>query len=90
MKVQDFKNNRIMVVDDDEFCISASKSLLNGLGIDVLHQVDFCIDGGEAVDTLIESYKNGLSYKLIFTDFKMTKMDGIEATMKMRKYLKES
>jgi hypothetical protein len=29
------KNNRILVVDDEEFCISAMKALLFKLGIDI-------------------------------------------------------
>ena len=31
----------------------------------------------------------GISYKIIFTDFSMPNMNGIEATKKMRKYLDE-
>jgi len=33
------------------------------------------------------AYENGLRYKIIFTDFNMPEMDGIEATTKIRKYL---
>ena len=39
------------------------------------------MDGQEAIDTLINSYQNGLSYQIIITDFKMPKIDGIEATI---------
>jgi CheY-like chemotaxis protein len=31
----------------------------------------------------------GMRYKIIFTDFSMPNMNGIEATKKMRKYLHE-
>ena len=44
-KIQDYKNKRIMVIDDEEFCISATRALLEVLGIDTKHHVDFCMDG---------------------------------------------
>jgi CheY-like chemotaxis protein len=34
-----------MVVDDEEFCISAMKAMMGLLGIDIEHHVDFCING---------------------------------------------
>jgi hypothetical protein len=40
-----YKNNRIMVVDDEEFCIASMKSMLFSAGVDTEHQVDFCITG---------------------------------------------
>jgi CheY-like chemotaxis protein len=44
-----YKNTRILVVDDEEFCISTMKSYLSQLGINVDSQVDFCINGEEAI-----------------------------------------
>ena len=43
-----FKNNRIMVVDDEEFCISSMRAILHSQGINVDYQVDYCINGKEA------------------------------------------
>ena len=76
-----------MVTDDEEFCISMVKSMLTHMGIDISHQVDFCISGLDAVNMLKERYSTGMAYKLILTDFKMPVMDGIEATGLMRKML---
>ena len=76
-----------MVIDDEEFCIAAMKSMLFSVGADTQHQVDFCITGQEGLDQLIASTKLGLSYKIIFTDFNMPVMDGIEATKRIRSYL---
>ena len=76
-----------MVIDDEEFCLSATKALLNMHGIDIDHHVDFCIDGQEALDTFIKSYEYGIRYKLILTDFKMPQMDGIEVTKRVHRYL---
>ena len=78
-----------MVVDDEEFCIASMRALLGKAGIDTAYQVDYCITGLEALKQLKQSYEAGLSYKLILTDFNMPEMDGIEATLKMRKYLAE-
>ena len=65
------------------------KAMLFRAGIDTEYQVDFCITGQEAFDQLIASTNLGLSYKVIFTDFNMPVMDGIQATKKMRAYLTE-
>jgi CheY-like chemotaxis protein len=44
-----FFKNRILVVDDEEFCLTSTRTILEKLGIDVARQVDFCISGEEAV-----------------------------------------
>ena len=49
-----------MVVDDEEFCITAMKSMLSLIGIDTDHVVDFCINGQEAVDMVDKVYSKGL------------------------------
>lgn len=41
---------RIMVVDDEEFCLTTLKFILFNVGIDTEKQVDFCITGLEALD----------------------------------------
>jgi CheY-like chemotaxis protein len=76
-----------MVVDDEEFCIASMKSMLYSSGADTEYQVDFCITGQEALDQLIFATSIGFTYKVIFTDFNMPVMDGINATKKMRAYL---
>jgi CheY-like chemotaxis protein len=47
---QKYEHCRVMVVDDEEFCIEAMKAMLFRAGIDTEHQVDFCISGKEALD----------------------------------------
>ena len=56
---EQYKKNRIMVVDDEEFCISAMKILLNSFGINN-HQIDFCINGKEAVDIFKKQKQKGI------------------------------
>ena len=78
-----------MVIDDEEFCIAAMQAMLGLLGIDTAHQVDFCINGKEAIKIVTDSYKKGFKYNMIFTDFQMPIMDGTTATKKIRQVLKE-
>ena len=86
---QHFISDRMLIVDDEEFCISAMRAVLFSIGMNVEYQVDYCITGKEALEQLQKTYQHGMSYQLIFTDFNMPVMNGIEATFKMRKYLQE-
>ena len=81
--------NRILIVDDEEFCISAMKVILEHVGINLEHQLDFCISGKECLDQIKDAYRNKMSYKVIFTDFSMPVMGGIESTILIRKFLSE-
>ena len=47
-----YKSNRIMVVDDEEFCQASMKAILFKAGIDIKKQVDCFIDGQEALDQI--------------------------------------
>lgn len=78
-----------MVIDDEEFCITAVKQMLSIIGISIENQVDFCFCGQDAVDKLIERYDNGMQFKLILTDYKMPIMDGVQVTKKVRAHLKD-
>ena len=69
-----------MVIDDEEFCLTMMKSILFRVGIDVENRVDFCITGLEAVEQIKDSLQIGVKYQMIFTDFNMPIMSGIEAT----------
>jgi CheY-like chemotaxis protein len=75
--IETFKKNRIMVVDDEEFCIASMRTILQKAGVNVVHQVDFCINGMEAYQQVEEGLGAGLIHRLIFTDFNMPKMNGI-------------
>ena len=77
------------MVDDEEFCISTMKALLFNLEIDIDIQVDFCINGLEALNHIKDAYKHGLSYKVILTDFSMPIMDGIESTRQIKIHLRQ-
>jgi CheY-like chemotaxis protein len=63
------------------------RAVLHSLGINVDFQTDFCIHGKEAFNQVKKTYESGMRYSIIFTDFSMPVMDGIEATKKIRAYL---
>ena len=75
-----YSKNRVLVVDDEEFCLSTMKALFKQLNFDFEKQCDFCIDGKEAIDQVKNAYQIGMSYKLILTDFSMPVVDGIESS----------
>lgn len=72
--------HRILVVDDEEFCLFSMKALLILCGVDVARRVDFCFGGQQAIDKVKNTYSNQGSYQLILTDFSMPIVDGIETT----------
>jgi YesN/AraC family two-component response regulator len=43
--------NRIMVVDDEEFCLESVRVVLQKADVD-MSRVDFCINGEEALTTV--------------------------------------
>ena len=88
-KMEASNQKRILVVDDEEFCLEATRQMLIKAGIDVENLVDFCIDGEEMVRTVKAAAGYQISYKLILTDFSMPKLNGIEATQDVRKYFNE-
>ena len=68
------------MVDDEEFCIAIMKAILESCGFNSLYEIDFCINGQESVEKVMEAYKHGMTYGIIFTDFSMPVLNGIEAT----------
>ena len=87
IKLNQTRHKRILVVDDEEFCISTMQIMLTMAGLDTENQVDFCISGQEAIDSVTRAYDNGLTYRLILTDFSMPVMDGLQATRLIRDHL---
>ena len=84
MQMRLHQANRILVVDDEEFCISSMKSIFAGARVDVENNVDFCINGQEAVNHIKDSSNAGITFSIIFTDFSMPVMNGIDACKAIR------
>jgi uncharacterized protein YrzB (UPF0473 family) len=49
-KLKKFGKDRILLIDDEEFCISSMRVMLFKLGQDVQNQVDYCMNGQEACE----------------------------------------
>ena len=78
---------RILVVDDEEFCLASIRFMLGQLGVDIDNKVDFAIDGKEALLTLKQSYSMAMTYSIIFSDISMPVMNGYESTQAIRDFL---
>ena len=78
-----------MIVDDEEFCIVTMKVIFESCGFKSDYEIDYCINGQESVEKVIEAYEHGMTYGMIFTDFSMPILDGIDATKQIRNYLND-
>ena len=77
------------MADDEEFCISSMHVLLKKTGFDTEKMLDVCINGEELVKIVKVGFETGINYKVIFTDFSMPGVDGIEATRQIRLFFDE-
>ena len=83
-----FRENRVLVTDDEEFCIASMKAMISKVGLDVQNRLDVCFTGLQMINLVKQSYEIGITYKLIFTDISMPGMDGIEAVKQIRDHFK--
>ena len=74
----DFTGKRVLLVEDVEVNREIAKAVLSETGLDV----EDASDGSDAVDIFAQSEKN--YYDLILMDIQMPKMNGYEATKKIR------
>ena len=70
---------RVLLADDDEVFLETAKDTLLSIGA----KADIARDGSEAVDMVSQK----TDYKVIILDWKMKKMDGIEAARQIRSKL---
>lgn len=77
---------RMLVVDDDEqLCISASKAL-KAIGV----QADWTLDGESAVQMVEKKHMQHDEYQIILLDWKLPGMNGIRTAKEIRKRLEEN
>ena len=77
-------NQRILLLDDEEFCLTGLKVILQAIGVDTKAKVDLCISASEALQHLKAAKTLGITYSLILTDIQMPGMSGIEFTKQAR------
>jgi two-component system sensor histidine kinase/response regulator len=84
------KKDRILVVDDEEFCLTSLIKLISKTGFDSINRIDQLINGREALELVQTSFTHGVTFKLILTDFSMPEMDGLESTRLIRQFYSDN
>ena len=79
-KISELGSFRVLVVDDNSSAREILSSMLSGFGL----RVDQADNGSEAID-MINMASEKDAYELIIMDWKMPKLDGIEATRLIQK-----
>jgi CheY-like chemotaxis protein len=67
-KVKKLGNRRVLVIDDEEFTLSALDSILRILKVNVDDTVDFAMSGKEALELVKQLHNYDIRYCLILTD----------------------
>lgn len=75
MNEEDFKNKKILVVDDEESNRQLINLFLTKYGI----KIDFCDNGRDAIEMVIEN-----EYDLVLMDIQMPEIDGVQAIKAIR------
>ena len=83
------KKDRVMIVDDEEFCLSSIQGMIEKTGFDFEQRVDFSMTGLQALTKVKDSFLKGVTYKLILMDFNMPEMDGLESTLQIRNFFQQ-
>ena len=89
-KLQENFSDRILVVDDEEFCLTGIKVILKCIGIDVAKRVDTAMSGVDALEIVKSAQVLDVRHTLIITDIQMPMMDGIQFTRGAREYYQKS
>lgn len=69
------RGTRVLVVDDDDFCLELARSVLEEIGVNVIT----VSSGFVALDVL-----KSVTFDCVFMDYEMPIMNGIETTLKIR------
>lgn len=77
---KEFEDLKILVADDDVDICEYTTLILNRIGI----QASWVLSGEKAVEATIDAYEKGESYDVIFLDWVMPQVDGMEATRRIR------
>ncbi|WED22896.1 response regulator [Vibrio sp. JC009] len=80
--MEDIRSMPILIVDDSP---TACEILLN-LALSLNFDVDVAHSGSEALDKIVRAEMEKRPYKMIFTDWKMPLVDGIELTKLIRSH----
>jgi two-component system, sensor histidine kinase and response regulator len=76
----DFNRSRILVVDDNPSAREILSSLAKGMGL----RTDTCDDGRYALETILNAKELNDPFKVVFMDWKMPGMDGVQTTKSLQ------
>jgi len=79
------KDNHVLLVDDNPFNLMIAEHFLNQNG----YKTKLALNGQESIGVAIEAASSGKPFCIIFMDLQMPIMDGYEATISLRKLMKE-
>lgn len=75
----DLQGKRVLVVDDNENARLVLSELLTGMGF----EVDQVKSGREAISAVLHTDALGSAYEIVFLDWQMPRMDGIETARQL-------
>lgn len=78
---KEFGDLKILIADDDQDTCEHTAIILERIGI----HAEWVLSGLEAVERTLKAYAENECYDVIFMDWKMPEIDGIEATRRIRK-----
>ena len=79
-----FEQVNVLIADDDERMLLASKDELESLGA----SVECAHSGMEAIEKIAAGHENGNQYSIVFVEWKMPDMDGVETIRRIRTEIK--
>ncbi|MBF0470451.1 MAG: transporter substrate-binding domain-containing protein [Gammaproteobacteria bacterium] len=71
---------RVLVVDDNASAREILSTMAKSFGL----EVEVAVDGTEALNAIEDAEKRAIPYDLIFMDWKMPKMDGVECVHRLQ------
>jgi signal transduction histidine kinase/CheY-like chemotaxis protein len=76
----DLRNRRVLVIDDN----SHARTVLSGMLLNLSLIVDEAPSGQEGIEMVVEAEKAGCPYEIVFIDWQMPGLDGIETGKRIR------
>ncbi len=77
---------RVLVIDDSYETCDYFKSIMDGFGV----ACDHALSGAEAIRRIQQTQAQGKPYHILFVDWRMPEMDGIETVRRVKDLLEEN